>query len=52
MRRIKEDPSMTLFCSLPNSWDKLVMAIGIIVKTLVLDGVVVALLLEEDRKKA
>jgi len=43
---------MTLLCSLPISWDKLVMATGIIAKTLVIDEVVVALLLEEVRKKA
>ena len=40
----EEDSCITLFYSLPNSWDNLVMAIGSIVKTLVLDEVVFSLL--------
>jgi hypothetical protein len=46
----EEDHCMTLLCSFPDSWDNLVMAIGSIVKTLVLDEVVVTLLSEEVRK--
>jgi len=42
----EEDHCMTLLCSLLDSWENLVMAIGSIVKTLVLDEVVATLLLE------
>jgi hypothetical protein len=40
----EEDIYMTLLFSFPNSWDNLVMFIRILVKTLVLDEVMVALL--------
>jgi hypothetical protein len=40
----EDDHCMTLLCSLPNSRDNLVMAIGSNVKIIVLDEVVVALL--------
>jgi hypothetical protein len=47
----EEDLCMTLLCYLSDSWDNLVMTIGRIVKTLVLDESVVALLLGEVRWK-
>ena len=43
---------MALLCSLPNSWDNLVMTIISIVKKLVLDEVMDTLLSKELRRKA
>jgi hypothetical protein len=47
-----EDHCRTLSCYFPYSWDNLVMAIGSIVKTFVLDKVVISLFSEEVRWKA
>lgn len=46
----EEDHSMALLCTLFDSWDNLVMAIESIVKKLVLDEIMVALLLDEVRR--
>ena len=49
----EEDKHITLLCSLPDSWDTLVVAIGSITQfTLKFEGVVASLLLEEMRKKS
>ena len=48
----EEDRCMLLLCSLPNSWDHLVMAIRSTTTQLKMDVVVVALLLEEMRKRS
>jgi hypothetical protein len=46
-----EDKYISLMCSLPNSWDSLVVAIGSNTTTLSFDDVVSSLLLEEMRQK-
>ena len=43
---------MTLLCSLPDSWDHLVMALGNTIITFRMDDVVSALLSEEMRRKS
>ena len=43
---------MTLLCSLQNSWDHLVMALGNTIVTFLMDDVVSALLSEETRRKS
>lgn len=47
----QEEKCINLLCSLPNSWDSLVMAIGSNATTLTLEDVVASLLLEEMRRK-
>ena len=44
-----EDKCISLLCSLPDSWDSLVIAIGSNTITLNFDDIVLALLLEEMR---
>eukprot|EP00253_Pinus_taeda_P005913 PITA_05913 len=46
-----EDKCISLLCSLPDSWDSLVIAIGRIVTALQFDEIVTALLTEEMRLK-
>jgi hypothetical protein len=46
-----EDKCINLLCSLPDSWDSLVVAIGSNTTTLSFNDVVSSLLLEEMRKK-
>jgi len=46
-----EDKCISLLCSLPNSWDSLVTAIGSNVTTLHFDEIVSSLLTEEMRWK-
>ena len=48
----EEDRCMTLLCSLPDSWDHLVMALGNTIVTFKMDDVVSSLLSEEMRRKA
>ena len=49
----EEDKCITLLCSLPNSWDNLVVAIGSSTKaTLKYEDIVSSLLLEEMRRKS
>ena len=49
----EEDKRITLLCSLPNSWDNMVVAIGSSTKsTLKFEDVVAFLLLEEIRRKS
>jgi hypothetical protein len=47
-----EDKCINLLCSLPDSWDSLVVAIGSNTTTLSFDVVVSSLLLEEMRQKS
>jgi len=47
----EEDHCMTLLCYFSNSWDNLVMAIGSIVKTSMIDEVMTSLLSKEVRQK-
>jgi hypothetical protein len=46
---IKEENCISILCSFPNSWDSLVVAIGINNITLNIDDVIASLLLEEMR---
>jgi hypothetical protein len=46
-----EDKCISLLCSLPDSWDSLVVAIGSNTTTLKFDEVVSSLLLEEMRQR-
>ena len=46
-----EDKCISLLCSLPNSWDSLVIAIGSNATALQFDEIVSALLMEEMRRK-
>ena len=46
-----EDKCISLLCSLPDSWDSLVIAIGSNATTLQFDEIVSALLTEEMRRK-
>jgi hypothetical protein len=46
-----DEKCISLLCSLPDSWDNLVMAIGSNITTLVLEDLVASLLLEEMRRK-
>eukprot|EP00253_Pinus_taeda_P018118 PITA_18118 len=46
-----EDKCISLLCSLPDSWDSLVIAIGSNATTLQFDEIVSALLMEEIRRK-
>ena len=46
---LDEDKCISLFCSLPDSWDSLVIAIGSNKTTLNFDDIVSALLSEEMR---
>ena len=49
----EEDKCITLLCSLPDSWDNLVVAIGSNTKsTLKFEDIVSSLLLEEMRRKS
>ena len=49
----EEDKCITLLCSLPDSWDNLVVAIGGSTKsTLKFEDIVASLLLEEMRRKS
>ena len=49
----EEDKCITLLCSLPNSWDNLVVSIGSTTQsTLNLDDLITSLLLEEIRRKS
>ena len=48
---VEEEKCISPMCSLLDPWDNLVMAIGSNNTTLKIDDVVVALLLEEMRKK-
>jgi hypothetical protein len=48
---IDEDKCINLLCSFPNSFDRLVVAIGSDKNTLVLEEIVSSLLLEEMRRK-
>ena len=49
----EEDTCITLLCSLPNSWDNLVVAIGSITKfTLKFEDIVSSLLSKEMRRKS
>ena len=49
---VEEDKCITLFCSLPDSWDNLIVAIGSASQeTLKFDEIVSSLLLEEMRRK-
>jgi hypothetical protein len=47
----EEKNSISLLCSFPESWDRLVVAIGSNTNTLELEGVVASLLSEEMRRK-
>jgi len=47
----KEDKCISLLCSLPDSWDSLVLAIGSNTTTLKLDDVVASLSSDEMRRK-
>jgi hypothetical protein len=47
---IEEEKCIILLCSFPDSWDRLVVAIGSNTTTLVFKDVVASLLLEEMRK--
>jgi hypothetical protein len=47
----KEDKCISLLCSLPDSWDNLVVAIGSNTTTLTLEDVIASILSEEMRKK-
>ena len=47
----EEEKCISILCSLPNSWDTLVMAIGSNNTTLKINDVVAELLLEEMRRK-
>lgn len=47
-----EDRCMLLLCSLPDSWDHLVMTIGSTTTTFTMEGVVASLLSEETRRKS
>jgi hypothetical protein len=47
----KEDKCIILLCSLPDSWDRLVMAIRSNSTTLMLEDVVSSLISEEMRQK-
>ena len=46
-----EDKCISLLCSLPDSWDSLVIAIGSNEATLQFDEIVSSLLMEEMRQK-
>jgi hypothetical protein len=46
-----EDKYISLLCSLPDSWDNLVVSIGSNATTLKFDGFISSLLLEEMRRK-
>ena len=46
-----EDKCISLLCSLPDSWDSLVIAIGSNTTTLQFDEIVSSLLMEEMRRK-
>jgi hypothetical protein len=48
---IEEEKCISLLCSLSNSWDRLVVAIGINTTNRVLKDVVASLLSEEMRRK-
>jgi hypothetical protein len=48
---IKEEKCISLLCSLPDSWDSLVVTIGSNTNTLALEDMVASLLSEEMRKK-
>ena len=48
----EEDKCITLLCSLPNSWDNLIMAISSTSSVLKLEDVVASLLSEEMRQKS
>jgi hypothetical protein len=48
---IKEEKCICLLCSFPNSWDTLVVAIGINSTTLVLEDMVTSLLSKEMKRK-
>ena len=48
---LDEDKCISLLCSLPNSWDSLVIAIGSNATALQFDEIVSALLTEEMRRK-
>ena len=53
IKMAKEDKCITLLCSLPNSWDNLIVAIGSSSQaTLKFDEIVSSLLSEELRQKA
>ena len=46
-----EDKCITLLCSLPDSWDRLAIAIGSNATALLFDEIVSSLLMEEMRRK-
>ena len=48
---LDEDKCISLLCSLPDSWDSLVIVIGSNVTTLQFDEIILALLTEEMRRK-
>ena len=48
----EEDRCMTLLCSLPDSWDHLVMALGSTIVTFRMDDVVFVLLSKEMQRKS
>jgi hypothetical protein len=51
IKSLDEDKCISLLCSLPDSWDSLVVAIGSNTTTLKFDEVVSSLLSEEMRRK-
>jgi len=49
---LDEDKCISLLCSLPNSWDSLVIVIGSNATALQFDEIVSSLLIEEMRRKS